>query len=112
MRLITRPLDKKSLPKLQAEFGDYFKVTVDIAKEVLVAGGELHADGEKILLEKGSRQDDIWGGGINLGNKEIDAAAVLNLRPRLKNNSLEILDPATREKFISVVKKIFAVLWN
>jgi len=103
MTLVSQPLDKQTLVKLRSEYGDYFKVTVDIAKETLVAGGELHADGEKLLLENGARQDDVWGGGIN---------AVLNLRPRLKNTSLEILDLKTREKFISIVKKIFATLWD
>lgn len=112
MRLFTAPVNKQDIDKLANDLGDYIKVTVDLTKEILVAGGELHADGEKILLEKGSRQDYIWGGGVNLNTKEIDTAAVLNLRPRLNNTGLEIMDQKIREKFISVVKKIFAVLWD
>ena len=86
-------------------------MTVDIEKECLVVGGELHADGERLLLDDGSKQDNIWGGGINLKDKQIDATAVLNLRPRLGNDNLEILDPQRRVKFFSVVKKIFQKLW-
>jgi hypothetical protein len=112
MKYISQTLSQEKIDEIKTEFGGYIKVTVDIAKEELVAGGELHADGENILLENGSRQDDIWGGGINFKTKEIDSTAVLNLRPRLQNNSLEILDSKTREKFISVVKKIFTALWG
>jgi hypothetical protein len=42
-------------------FGDMVKVVVDVRKGVAAAGGELHADAEELLLEKGSRQQDLWG---------------------------------------------------
>jgi len=73
----------------------------------LVAGCPLHADGEDVLLEQGSRAEDIWGGGVNLKNKEIDATAVLNFRPGLGNSSLEILDGERRKRFFVVVRNIF-----
>lgn len=112
MDLIKATLDIKAINNLKNKYGNYLKISADIARQILVAGCELHADGEKILLEKGSKQDDIWGGGVNLTSKEIDATAVLNLRPRLNNTSLEILDPDRRKKFIDIVRKIFAVLWD
>jgi len=83
---------------------------VDIEEEWVVVGVELHADGEKILLEKGSRQNNIWGGGIDLENKQIDTTAVLNIRPRLDNDNLEILDSIRRKKFIEIIKKYFRKL--
>jgi len=112
MKFFRGPLRLEEIEKLQNKWGNYLKLTVDIEKKWLVAGGELHADGEKILLEKGSFQDNIWGGGIDIQNKLIDTAAVLNLRPRLDNDSLEILDPQKREKFIQVIKNYFRELWN
>ena len=66
MEFIDRILTKEEILKLQKVHGDYVKLTVDLEKERMVAGGELHADGEKVLLERGGGQDDIWGGGINL----------------------------------------------
>ncbi len=39
-------------------FGDLVKAVVDIEKEMMVIDAELHADQEKILLEKGSRQEN------------------------------------------------------
>lgn len=112
MQVIENQLNKDEIEKLENEFGHYVKITADIEKGLLVVGGELHADGERILLEKGGKQDHIWGGGINLRLKEIDTAAVLNLRPKLGNNSMEIIDPNRREKFINLVKYYFAKLWE
>jgi len=107
MELIQAPLTAKMIKTLKIKHGNYVKVTADIVNQVLVVGTELHADGEKILLENGGKQDDIWGGGINFSSKEIDTTAVLNLRPRLNNSSLEILDPNRRKMFIKLVGKIF-----
>jgi len=110
MKLILSPLNKQEIKTLQKKYGSYIKVTVDIKKNILVAGCILHADGEKILLDQKSLQDNIWGGGINLTTGEIDATAVLNIRPKLQNNSLEILDPSRRKKLINIVKKLFSSL--
>ncbi len=41
--------------------GNYIKLAVDVARDVVAGGGEYHADCEESLLEDGSRQDDIWG---------------------------------------------------
>lgn len=111
MEFIDRSLTKEEILKLQKDYGSYIKLTLDLENQWIIAGGELHADGEKILLEKGSKQDDIWGGGMNLENKQIDTTAVLNIRPRLSNDNLEILDSKRREKFIQIVKKYFRRLW-
>lgn len=112
MKFINQPLTKKEIETLQKTFGNYVKLTVDIENEWVVAGSELHADAEKLLLDKGSKQDYIWGGGINLKDKQIDTTAVLNLRPRLGNDNLEILDPEKRGKFIDLIKNYFQELWR
>lgn len=112
MKFIDKPIDKKELEEFRKRYRDYVKITADISNDWLVIGTELHADGEKVLLEKGSSQDDIWAGGIDLKDKIIDMTAVLNLRPGLGNNSMEILDPARREKFVKMVRKYFGELWR
>jgi hypothetical protein len=112
MKLVDTILSKKEIVELQKQYGNYVKITAEIDKEELVVGTELHADGEKVLLTRGGQQDQIWGGGIDLTAKLIDTTAVLNLRPRLDNDSLEILLPKRREKFIQLVKKYFARLWS
>ena len=112
MKFISKPLSKQEISVLKKKYGDYLKLTVDLSQELLVAGCELHADGEEILLEKGSLSAEIWGGGISLKMKTIDTLAVLNLRPNLDNTSMEILDSERRKKFIKIVKKTFVILWD
>lgn len=112
MDLITKPISKQKIAHLQSKHGNYIKLTVEIERGWLVAGIKLHADGERTLLEKGGDQDNIWGGGLDFENKQIDTAAVLNLRPNFQNDGLEILDPKIRKKFIKIVKEIFILLWK
>ncbi len=109
MELIKAKISNERRKKLTKKFGEYAKITADIENSWLVIGPELHADGEKLLIEQGSTNENIWGGGINLNNMEIDTTAVMNIRPSLNNNSMEILAPERREKFILVVKEIFDI---
>lgn len=92
--------------KLIEEFGEYIKLVADIDKEILYGGSRLHADIEKILMNSGSLQKNIWGGGIDLKFKVIECSAVANIRPD-SNPSTEILDTTIREKFIKIIKKYF-----
>ena len=112
MKFVDKPLSKKEIEDIQKEFGRYVKVTADLENEWIMVGCELHADAEDTFFEKGSKQDDIWGGGINLVDKIIDTTAVLNIRPRMNNDSMELLDPEKREKYVKIVKNLFAKLWH
>lgn len=112
MKFFEDKLTKGEIDRIKREFSDYIKVTADLEKKLIVVGCRLHADGEKILLKKGGRQEDIWGGGIDLKDKIIDTTAVLNIRPNLDNNNMEILDGDRREKFLGLVKKYFFELWQ
>jgi hypothetical protein len=42
-------------------FEDMVKYVVDVERRVIAIGGELQADAEQILMEDGSRQQDVWG---------------------------------------------------
>jgi len=41
-------------------FGNLVKAVVDVEKEIMAVDAELHADQEALLLNKGSRQGDLW----------------------------------------------------
>lgn len=112
MIFFDKPLVQSEIEEVKKEFGDYVKITADIENKWIVVGCELHADGERLLIEKEGLQDNIWGGGINLVDKIIDTTAVLNLRPRLGNDSMEILDTNNRKKFVNIVRKYFDTLWS
>lgn len=67
MKIVTEA-EKISRTKLvelsEKMFGGLVKGVVDIEKGVLAVDAELHADLEALLLEKGSKQNAVWG--INL----------------------------------------------
>ncbi len=52
VELIKGPLIERKISDLKQRYGDYFKLTVDLENQMLVAGVELHADGEAILLKE------------------------------------------------------------
>jgi hypothetical protein len=82
-------------------FEDMVKYVVDVGRGVAAVGGEMHADGEQALLEDGSRQSDLWGANYYPGRGRedcIEYTALINIRPAQGNRSMEIRDPAVRER--------------
>lgn len=98
-------ITKEDLEKAREDYETYIKITIDIERKVIALGGEYHADAEKLLLENGSKQSDIWGGGVNLESRNFETNAIVNLRSG-RNNSTDILDGETREKFLELAKKV------
>ena len=87
-------------------YPNYIKVVVDIDRRILAAGGEWHADAEVLLLENGSKQVDLWGGGVDLITKEIEFTSLINTRPGV-SNSQEVLDLAIRSKMEEIIRRLF-----
>lgn len=83
----------------------YIKVVVDLRRQICAAGGERHVDAERLLLEDGSHQEDLWGAGLDLETNEMDFDALINLRPA-QNASREILDKEIREKVESITRSL------
>jgi hypothetical protein len=82
-------------------FEDMVKYVVDVERGVLALGGEMHADAEQLLLEDGSHQVDLWGANYYPGRGRedcIEYTALINIRPAAGNRSMEIQDPAVRER--------------
>jgi len=98
-------LTKEDFAKASQDYETYIKITIDIEKKVIALGGEYHADAEKLLLESGSKQDDIWGGGINLNTKEFETNAMVNIRAG-KNDTIEILDEKIKSVFLQIAKEV------
>lgn len=104
--VVKKPLTEEEFKKAKEDYQSYIKITIDLEEEVAAVGGEYHADAEKILLEQGSKQKNIWGGGFNLETKQFETNAIINLQVP-ENDSCEILDPLKRKKFLKIAKKIF-----
>ena len=104
--IIRQKADKDILEKVAEDLDGYVKVVVDIRRKILSAGGELHVDGEKLLLEDDSKQVDLWGGGIDFETGEIDFDSMINLRPGQKNKSREVLDQKIRDQMEAIIKNL------
>jgi hypothetical protein len=82
-------------------FGDMVKYVVDLERRIVAVGGQLHADGEQLLLETGSRQVDLWGANYYPGRGPddcIEYTALINIRPAQGNRSMLIADEAIRSR--------------
>lgn len=112
--VITRSViyTKEEIKKLSELFEVYIKTVVDIDKKICSAGCDRHCDCEKILLEQGSKQENLWGGGVDLETKEIDCNSFINIRPSQKNTSNEIQDEKTRKKFINLMRYFFKDIYG
>jgi hypothetical protein len=106
MLLIVRTkIDPEARKKIAEDLKGYIKIVVDVRRKILTAGGEKHVDGERLLLEDGSRQEDIWGAGLDLETGEMDFDSLINLRPT-QNRSREILDEGIRKKAEKLIQAL------
>ncbi len=103
--IIRAKIDPETLKKIAEDLKGYIKIVVDVRRKVLAAGGEKHVDGERLLLEDGSRQEDLWGAGLDLETGEMDFDSLINLRP-MQNRSREILDGEIRKKAASLIESL------
>ena len=104
---IINKISINELKKLSKKMKDIVKADVDIKNKTVVIDAYLHADMETFLLEKGSDDKDIWG--INLhpfeyGNDNfIEFDSMINIKPRLNNNSRYIEDESIREEITNII---------
>lgn len=84
----------------------YIKIVVDVEQKILAGGGKKHVDAEQILLQEGSHQDNLWGGGLDLENGEIDYNSMINVRPSQGNLSRDIMSSDIRKVFDNIVIKL------
>ncbi|VVA44157.1 conserved hypothetical protein [Candidatus Roizmanbacteria bacterium] len=98
---------EEEIEKLSELFDIYIKTVIDIKRKVCSAGCDRHFDSEKILLDQGSKQENLWGGGIDLETKIIDCNSMINIRPQQGNTSNEIQDKTRRQEFEKLTKYFF-----
>lgn len=108
----TTPFTKEEIEKLKEVFDVYIKTVIDIEKKICSAGMDRHFEGEKILLNQGSKQSDLWGGGIDLETKVIDFNSFINIRPNDNNTSNEIQDQNTRQVYEELTKFFFKEVYG
>ena len=104
--IVKEPIPLVTLKNIANENGsELVKAVVDIKLQILAVGGYMHADEERLLLEEGSIQDDLWG--INIyPDKEkkewIEFDSMINIRSRQNNRSRRVEDPAIQKKITEI----------
>lgn len=107
IKLYKEPVPSVDLESLQEIYPEYIKVVVDLENGWICAGGEYHIDCEEVLINNGSKQPDLWGGGFNVLTKLIEYQALSNYKPSQGRLTYEISDPAIRSEFEKLVKFYF-----
>lgn len=108
--VVTDRVTKREVEELsKRRFGDMVKVVVDIAKGMMALGGELHADEEQILLDRGSSQNDLWG--INIyhalpRDQWIEFDSMINIRPSRGNRSRSVENEELRLQIKEMVNRM------
>lgn len=101
------PFTKEEVEKLKEQFEVYIKTVIDVEKKICSAGMDRHFEGEEILLDKGSKQSDIWGGGIDLETREIDFNSFINIRPADNNTKNDIQSEKIRKIYRELTEFFF-----
>lgn len=112
IEIIRQKISRERLVELAAQnYGELIKGVVDIHRRVIALGGELHADAEMVLLQDGSRQQDLWGFNVypqKPQDARLEYTSFINIRPSLGNRSMEIQDVRLKEQMKDVIDSLVA----
>ena len=109
MQILQEPITRIVLKELaQNTFGEMIKCVADVRRCLLAIDADLHADLERLLLEDGSSEEDLWG--FNLwveeeGEDSIEYDSLINIRTWQGNPSRDVENPQVREAIKSIVDK-------
>ena len=109
-RIIREQMTRSELVAIASEqFGDMVKAVVDVEREIMALGGELHSDEEALLLDDGSSQRNLWGINIYPSADEadwIEYDSMINVRPSQGNRTRGVEDDALRAKIRRIVTEL------
>lgn len=106
----SEPFTLDQIEELKKRYEVYIKTVIDLERKICSAGMEMHYEGEQILLGEGSKQVNIWGGGIDLETKSIEFNSFINIRPNDNNTNLEIQSEEIRVRYEELTKFFFKEL--
>jgi len=109
IHIFSQRATEKEINEMLEELKTYIKLAVDVERNILAGGGEYHADCEEVLLEDGSRQEDIWGADWYPEHRKVEFGALINIRPHQGNRSMEIEDPKLRDRIETITRALLQV---
>jgi len=105
IHVLRQPVTEQQVKEMLEAHESYMKVAVDIQRGVLAGGGEFHADCESVLVEDGSRREDVWGADWVPSEQAVRYSALINIRPRM-NPSMDIQDPGIRQRVEGITRTL------
>ena len=109
IHIIRQRATEEQIQAMMEQLETYIKVAIDVERGILAGGGEYHADCEEILLEDGSRQEDLWGADWYQDSHTVGFSALINIRPAEGNRGMEIENPELRQKVEKIVRRLLEV---
>jgi len=106
IHIIRSRATKQQMEEMLQTLSTYIKLAVDIQRGILAGGGVMHADCDSAILEDSSKQEDIWGADWNPFSQQVTFEALINIRPRQNNPSLEILDLTLRMRMAEITHQL------
>ena len=110
IKIVKDTISRKELKDIaENQFGDLVKAVVDIQKEIMAIGGELHADEEALLLQNGSLQENLWGINFHTDKSNgdfIEFDSMINIRPSQNNRSRGVESLDIQRKIKDIINKL------
>jgi len=106
IHIIRKKTTKTQVEEMLVELDPIIKLAVDIQGNILSGGGQMHADCEGVLIQDGSRQEDIWGANWIPSTQIVEFEALINIRPKQQNLSMRIQDSTIKKKVEYIVRQL------
>ena len=107
--ILDRVITKQEFQQAKEAYEDYIKTVIDVEKNILAVGGECHIDCEEILINSGSKLENLFGGGYRISTREVEYLAMSNYKPRLGKVSYEIMDENIRKKLKELTENFLTI---
>ena len=104
--MLTEMATSSQVEEMLQEYSSMVKIAVDIRRNVLSGGGEMHADCEQVLLENGSEQGDIWGANWYPEEQRVEFEALINIRPSQGNRGMLIQSDDVRVRVDAITRNL------
>jgi hypothetical protein len=107
--VLNKKITPKQLKQAREIYSDYIKTAIDIEKNILAVGGEFHIDCENVLINQGSKLQNLYGGGYRISTSEVEYMAMSNFKPNLGKTTYEIMDDKIRKQLYNLTKKYLEI---
>lgn len=109
IKIIDKKISESELREIAKDFyGDMIKGVVDTERKIIAMGGEYHMDASMVLIDDGSKQQDVWGFNWYFDKNEdeqIEYISLINIRPTQGNKTMEVQDAFLRDKMKNIILK-------